>query len=208
MRLNNKSIDINDSVNIDVLGNSKINIINPDSDIKLNIHLKDNSNLIINDFNETKNDIDYNIIQDNNSIFNMYHTFRISDNYNINYKVNFLGNNNINNVYIHGVSNGMVSMNVDGILPSGGENNIVNEDIKVLTIHGSCFISPMLHVSNLNVIANHKTAISKIDENIIFYLESKGINRASAEELIENGYLYGIYEDKEFIKRIRSDINE
>ncbi|MDE6141415.1 MAG: SufD family Fe-S cluster assembly protein, partial [Bacilli bacterium] len=113
------------------------------------------------------------------------------------------GDNNINNINISGVSNGFVSMNVDGHVKEHIKDNELNENIRILTISGRAFVSPMLHVSSLNVLANHNTAISNVNEDYLFYLMSKGIDKNAATKLVEDSYLYGLFKNEEFINLIK-----
>ncbi len=186
-----------------VSDNSKLYILDSKEDLKLNIILEDNASLEVYDFNTHNKSVSINVTQKNNSRFEYLHTFRIDDEYNFNYNANILGNNNINNINISGVSLGFAHMFIDGVINKNTKGNELNENIKILTTKGKAFISPMLHVSALDVIANHNTAISNIREDELFYLMSKGIERDKAISLIEDGYLYGILKNTEFYEFIK-----
>lgn len=191
---------LNSSINnIEVNGMATILVNNIDSDIDLTIDIKDNAILNMYDFNLSNKKCNIVINQHNNSKCNYVHTFKVSGEYKMDYLVNIKGDNIINNVYISGVSNGMVSLNVDGNMEKNFKNNELNENIKILTVDGSSFVSPMLHVSELDVIANHNTAISNIRKDELFYLNSKGIDDEAAKVLIEDGYIYG------YIKRFNEE---
>lgn len=184
-------------------GRVTINICEVKEDIDLNIILNDDAILDVNDFNLHAKTTKIIVNQNNNSKFTYNHTFKISDEYNFFYKAVINGDNNVNNINISGVSNGMVKMDVDGVVKEHSKNNELNENIKILTIDGKAFISPMLHVNALDVIANHNTAISNVREDEIFYLMSKGISREKSIGLIEDGYLYGLFKNnKEFLSLI------
>lgn len=188
-------------------GRVTINIYDHLSDIDLNIILNDDAILDVNDFNLNNKTTKIMITQNNNSKFTYNHTFKINGEYNFFYKAVINGDNNVNNINISGVSNGMVKMDVDGVVKEHSKNNELNENIKILTIDGKAFISPMLHVNALDVIANHNTAISNVREDEIFYLMSKGIGRKKAIGLIENGYVYGLFKNnKEFLNLIKKNI--
>ena len=94
-------------------------------------------------------------------------------------------------------------MNIDGNVLRNVKNNELNENIRILTIEGQAFVSPMLHISALNVLANHNTAISNVNEDALFYLMSKGIDRKQATKLIEDSYIYGLFNNEEFINLIK-----
>lgn len=204
--MDGESLELTSEINnIEVNGNTTINIINLGSDIDLTIKLNDNSETTINDFNLQNKNINLKVIQNNNSKFTYNHSFSITGDYKLNYQAYINGNNNYNNFNIYGVSRGNAYINADGIINKCTKGNILNENIKVLTINGKCHISPMLHVSALDVIANHNTAISNINKDDLFYLMSKGISEIGASKLIENGYLYGIFKNNpEFLEQIKN----
>lgn len=193
-----------DISSIEINGNVTIYINNLDN-ISLKITLSDNSILDIYDFTTKESTKEIEIIHTNNTKLRYIHTFKINEQYNFKYKSILKGNNNIDDINISGVSNGFVSLNIDGEVSSDSKDNILNENIKVLTIGGKCITSPMLHISSKEVIANHNTAISNIRDDELFYLMSKGINKESAVALIEDGYIYGYFRllNEEFYNLIK-----
>lgn len=199
---NNLKLD-NFDTEIIVMKDSKLYLLDKSEDLNLKIILEDNTSLDIYDFNTHNKKTIIEVEQNNNTKFNYYHTFKIDHDYEFTYNANLLGNNNINNITISGVAIGFAHMFVDGKVKENTKGNELNENIKVLTTKGKAFISPMLHVSALDVIANHNTAISNIREDELFYLKSKGIDEEEAISLIEDGYLYGIFKNTEFYEFIK-----
>lgn len=188
---------------IEINGDSKIYIINLDGDINLNINLSDNSKVEVFDFNLKNKNTNINVIQNNNTSFIYNHSFKIDGEYNLNLIANINGDNNINKINIYGISNGYSKLIVDGIVKENTKNNVLDENIKVLTIGGKCFTRPMMHINVKECIANHNTAISNVRDDEIFYLMSKGLDRDSSIKLISDGYLYGLFKsEEEFYKNI------
>lgn len=200
--LNNETIELVDNdLEITIDGVCKLYIIN--KSYKLVINLSDNSKLDVYDFNETNTNNSLVINQSNNTEFNYYHSFKIDGDKLLDIKAYINGNKNINKINIYGISNGYANILVDGIVKQGSKDNVLDENIKVLTIGGKCFTKPMMHINVKECIANHNTAISNVREDEIFYLMSKGITRDKAVELISDGYLYGLYKDDDFLEKIR-----
>ena len=193
-----KTILNNYESEIMVSNDCRLYILNHPESLTLNIVLNDNSSLEIYDFNLYNKDVKIEVIQNNNSQFNYLHTFKIDGEYHFQYKALMQGNNNINNISIRGVSLGSASLDIDGDVSKDTIGNELNEDIKILTTKGKAFIAPMMHINTLDVLANHNTAISNIREEELFYLMSKGIDRVMATNLIEDGYLYGLFKNTEF----------
>lgn len=190
---------------IEVDGSAKIYINNIDFDLNLEVRLHDDARLEIYDCTKNNFEKNLNVFQENNSYMAYYHSFAIDEEYNFKYCAYINGNNNTNNIKIMGISNGKVFLDVDEIVQDKTKNNILNEDIRILTIDGVAFVAPKLHVNCLDVQANHNTAISNIREDELFYLMSRGIDINRARNLIKDGYLYGYFKsvDEEFYNLIK-----
>lgn len=199
----NKVTLSNYETTIEVKESSTLYILDNGFDLNLDININDNKELIIYDFNTHNKKSKIKVKQGNNTKLTYNHTFKVSGEYTFDYVANISGNNNTNNINISGVSNGHVTFNVDGCVEDSTKDNELNENIKILTLKGRAYISPMLHVSALNVLANHNTAISNVNPDYLFYLMSKGIDEESATKLIEDAYLYGIFKNTEFINLIK-----
>lgn len=178
--------------------------INTDKDIHLDIKIDDNVTLTIFDFNKDRENTKIEVTQNNNSKINYYHGLDIDKLYNFKYRAYINGNNNVNNIYIHGISRGSVTIDVDEIIDDKTSQNEVLEEIKILTDGGKALVLPKISVNTLNVFAEHKTTISNIRDDVMFYLNSKGIDSLDAKKLIIDSYRYGLFKDnEEFINIIK-----
>lgn len=202
--LDGKEIILNkDITEITIRSNSVMEIINYEGDINIHFILTDNTSLEVLDFNTVGANVSIKVTQNNNSQFNLIHSFKIGSEYRFNYQANIIGNSNYNNISIKGITTSdEAHIFADAIINKISIDNVINENIKVLTLGGKAFISPMLHVFAKDVIANHNTAISNIREEELFYLMMKGISKERAIELISNGYLYGQFKE-DFINKIK-----
>lgn len=184
-----------DKENIINLKIEKDSICNIGADYKikeLNIELLDNVLFILNDYSEIDDSIlKINIIQNNNSKFLYNHSFISKDKYELYINVNMIGNNSKNNINIHGISdNGYSKVIVDGLVKENTFNNELNENIKLLNINdGVSIIYPNMFINTKNVVANHSASISTINEDYLFYLMSRGINKEKSIDLILDGFL-------------------
>lgn len=193
-------------------GKSEILTIKNDSEIfiyninsfNLTIVLEDTINCDVYYFNKLNVSNSITVNHGEYSKFNLYHSFNIDGEYNFTYRANMNGNSNVNNITITGVSSNMASLDIDGNVLNGTKENELNENIKILTVGGKAYVSPMIKVNCYDVIANHNTAISNIREDELFYLNSKGINKENAIKLITDGYIYGVFKNNEdFINIIK-----
>ncbi len=67
------------------------------------------------------------------------------------------------------------------------ENIILGENIKIKAL-------PMLDVRSSDVSASHGCRITKLDPIKMFYMRSKGLSKAEAEELMIRGYVEQVFE--------------
>ncbi len=158
---------------------------------ELNIDIKDNVIFELNHYSEINNTLKINITQNNNSKFIYNHSFISYDNYNLNIDITMKGNNSKNNINIHGISdNARVSVIIDGIVKENTFDNDLNEYVKLLNINnGVSNIYPNMFINTKNVVANHSASVSKINEDYLFYLMSKGLERDECIKLILDGFL-------------------
>lgn len=158
----------------------------------LNINISDGVKLIINQYSEIiENNLFIRINQSNNSDFIYNHSFISKKEYNLNINVNMIGNNSKNIINVHGISDeGKSKVIVDGNVIKDTRDNELYENIKLLNINnGTSNIYPNMYIDTKNVIANHSASISTVNEDYIFYLMSKGIDRKNAIKLILDGFL-------------------
>lgn len=190
--MNKIVLDKEKIINLNVIENT-IYIIKKENNInELNINIKDNVKLIINQYSEVKeNNLKINVEQNNNSEFIYNHSFINNKEYNININLNMYGNNSKNIININGLSdNGKTKVIVDGSVKEKTFNNELYENIKLLNINnGTSNIYPNMYIDTKNVIANHSASISTVNEDYIFYLMTKGIDRKNAIKLIIDGFL-------------------
>ncbi len=156
------------NINITLMENSKIilNSLNKNNSVNININLHENSNITYN----------HSVISKENSI----------NNFSINHKENnstsILNNNGIN------LSDGKLFFNIDGIVPKNMVNINCNQSSKILNFkNGNSKIIPNLIIDSNDIIANHAAYIGKINDEEMFYLSSRGINKESIKKLIYKG---------------------
>ena len=77
-----------------------------------------------------------------------------------------------------------------GILESGYTNNEFLEDIKYLNEYpGQIVCLPELLVASDDVIASHNMTCASFDTEMLFYLESRGLTKSRAKELMRDSFL-------------------
>ena len=72
---------------------------------------------------------------------------------------------------------------------------IIIENLKGLCENGSIIIKPTLEIDTNEVSASHFVTIGPLDEKLILYLESMGINKENAKKLLKKSFIYNIFND-------------
>lgn len=190
--MNKIVLDKEKNINLNVSEDTTCTIPKENNINDLNINISDGVKLIINQYSEViENNLFIRINQSNNSDFIYNHSFISKKEYNLNINVNMIGNNSKNVINVHGISDeGKSKVVVDGSVIKDTRDNELYENIKLLNINnGTSNIYPNMYIDTKNVIANHSASISTVNEDYIFYLMSKGIDRKNAIKLILDGFL-------------------
>lgn len=180
---------------INIKGKVLINEIGKkdNEELELTLNIEPNSSLIYNRYmlhNTTNNNILIN--QDSNSKVTFNYSFIANNECRLIFNSNLLGNNNETNLNIKSITenNGRCLIYSTADTKPKIENNNLIESIKVLILNNEESICvPNLLVSSNEIEVNHACTMSNIDENYLFYLNSKGISRDKAISLIKKGYL-------------------
>lgn len=166
VKLNEYSLD-NPSLVLNITNNSnlvfdKINLVNKDTKITLNID--DNATV----------DLNYLVINEGKN--------------KINITANFKGNNSKCHIKLRVINQtheSNANIICDGIIEENTKDNELIEDLKGLILHDDTIkISPNMLVNTNEVLANHLVTISSFDKEELFYLESKGISAETAKKLL------------------------
>lgn len=108
-------------------------------------------------------------------------------------------NNNNNQIFVRAVEeDGTLLVNALGSIEEETENNVYLEEIRALTKNNNSIkIRPDLIVKTDFVNAIHNATIGPVSESELFYLESKGLSKEKAKDLIKEGFLKGIIEKED-----------
>jgi Fe-S cluster assembly protein SufD len=96
-------------------------------------------------------------------------------------------------VEVRGVAENGARVKVDGMvkIEKGAENSDSFLAMKILVLDdvSSAVAEPQLEIENNDVKASHSASVGKIDEEQLFYLESRGIDENEAKRLVVDGFL-------------------
>ncbi len=116
-----------------------------------------------------------------------------SNEYNINMTVNHIGKHSSSDTYISGIGRGMAKVKVMGAARAEKEarhSNIWLDGRALLFEDANCRIDPRLEIKTSEVDrAGHASTVSRVSDENIFYMETRGVTRFDAEKLQSGGFL-------------------
>ena len=96
------------------------------------------------------------------------------------------------NVTCHGISYGKgdLKFSVNGYIKKGMIGSVCNQSSRIINLdEGKSLIEPNLFIDEFDSIANHSAYTGPFDEKLLFYLETKGINKKEVFNLLLNGFM-------------------
>ena len=173
--------------------------INIESDnVKLYLVTKNNIKV---DFNISNSATIYNITTENITInANIYNNAKLNfylmtiTDKKITNEVNVYHKNKetTSNVTCHGISYGKgdLKFSVNGYIKKGMIGSVCNQSSRIINLdEGKSSIKPNLFIDEFDSIANHSAYTGPFDNKLLFYLETKGISKKEAFNLLLNGFM-------------------
>lgn len=199
LKLENSSNDIRIEIAKDVC--LKVFELSKNTSNNIEYILNENSTVIVNNFgidNQDKIDVclsDYSSINYNLSVVN-YHGNYIEQN------INHNGKNIISKFINHCVnySSDGFRFFINSNIPTNSSECDCDQDNKIINMNiGKNIIMPNLVVDNNLVDAKHSAYIGNFDNEVYFYLQSRGLNKENIDRLLIEGFLIGYndIDDKE-----------
>lgn len=169
-------------------------------------HLKQDSGLYLNEFLlckrvEEKHQV---YLEEKNASANIMVRSIATNEENYRILVDHLAVNTRSNIEAKAVNieQGKIHFEIVGNVPKEIKNCEVNQDTKIYTFNqNKCTINPVLLIENNDVIANHAAFIGRFDEEVLFYLMSRGISKKECIHLLIKGFL-NIDNDEEILSII------
>lgn len=178
----NEVIEAGESAKIIIVDVDKDNV-----DCNINIDIKERANLELKIASYSKNN---------------------EKNYNI--RVNNNGYASFSNIECYAIANdnSKITLNVSNYVPKGSHASEVKQKLKTLNIGTKVNVTanPILLIDELDCFASHAATNSKINNEELFYLETRGINEIKAKELITVANLTSVLKDED--ENLIADITE
>ncbi|MDD2505216.1 MAG: SufD family Fe-S cluster assembly protein, partial [Bacilli bacterium] len=166
-KINNEIIKLSSKINnIEINGESKILILNKSIN-NLNVLIKKNSQVIIEDFRIIEKEKTLiKIYMEKNSEIIYNHSFINNKNYDLNILTKYLGDDSKIIFNVHGINDrGACNIIADGVLGKNKYNELL-ENIRIINLNnGKAITIPNILVNNNEVLANHAATIGKINKD-------------------------------------------
>lgn len=214
--------DINNDCNFLIKEHKKKFVFNVDNSVVNILNTKENEDnekyeininggkLILNNvcYNQKDLDITVNLNAENSEVL-IYNSVITDIKKKVTIKINHNKQDTISNVYNNGVTKkeGSIKFDVTSYVPNGIKGCFVNQDSKIISLNdqNNNEINPILLIDEYDVEARHAAFIGKFSKSELFYLQSRGLKKNDAENLLLNGMLIGTldvcFEEKENLKK-------
>lgn len=176
-------------------------------DITLKFNIK-NANLVFNIIGYNNKDIKIEAVLNEGGNIELYNSLvsRKKEYIDINILHNYKDTKS--NIYNCGTTddNGSITFNVVSKVLKKNTNCYVNQDSKIIVFNDDAVnkINPVLLIDEYEVNARHSAYIGDFNEDELFYLESRGLSKKEASNLLLDGFLIGVLkinnEEKELLK--------
>ncbi|MGL5021588.1 MAG: SufD family Fe-S cluster assembly protein [Mycoplasmatales bacterium] len=219
-----QNLDFISSVQLDVLEGSKVTYLVVDTKNKAynyrlaNVLKKSHLDLYIVGFN-----VDYN---ENKIIINLEEEYASS-----NLKLITLANNNTESIYEGRINNNAPKTSADiwqkAVIKNGGSNDFIAtgfikkgaddasnyQESRVLLLDKASLgnASPLLLIDHFNVVAGHAAGVSRVNEDDLYYLQTRGIDKTTAEHLMTLAFvrpLVDLIEQEDLKKFVEQQIEK
>lgn len=184
------AIELDDNVCTDLLIKGEAENIK----VQYKYYIKANSSLNINKFYDCKCVRELDLVYLNGSNSSICYDFKTLglDNQKYDMMVYHNFKDTTSEIKNKGVSigKGNITFNVTGIVYKGIKNCTLDQNNKIVNMNDAeNVIKPVLIIDEQDVVANHCAYIGKFDENEIFYMTSRGIEKNAAIKLLLEGFL-------------------
>lgn len=187
------NLELNKNVVINIEGNVILHDIN-NINKEFNIELEDNSNLDL--YLIKKSECDYNISFSllNNVKLNLNMLILNNNKNKVTVNINMLGNSSKAILDIRGMNidnDSNLDIICNGYVKKDTKDNELIENLKGLikNENDTIKISPVMKIDTNEVSANHLVTIGSFNKEELFYLESLGLDKDNAQNMLTNSFL-------------------
>ncbi|MDO8553789.1 MAG: SufD family Fe-S cluster assembly protein [Candidatus Micrarchaeota archaeon] len=97
------------------------------------------------------------------------------------------------NICVKGIARDSASVKLDGMIKvdkdGGGAESFLDQHVMLMNPGCHAEANPELEIENNNVMSRHSASVAQIDEEKLFYAESRGLNSDQAKQMLVDGFL-------------------
>ena len=106
-----------------------------------------------------------------------------------------------------------VSINTDAYIKNGAIRSISNQEGRIINLSERCsgIVLPNLHIDENDVEASHSCSVGSLNNEHMYYLQSRGLSELQARNILIRGYFNPILEninDEEILKEINKVLDQ
>ena len=180
--------------------------------IEYKYNIKENGNLYLYRLNKSDSMREVDLIDLNGENSNIEFNLRTLSTSNEKYDIYVLHNNRSTSSVLNNVGialKGGIVFNVTGEVEKGNSGSYLDQNNQIVTFNKEkCQINPNLIVDEFDVEASHNAIIGAFDDDILFYLMSRGINEDDAIKMLSNGLVLNKLKENYDKKKLLDFINE
>ncbi len=221
------TLDLSNDISLNFLADSNIVInINEDRNVLNVLNKGVNINMVINVYKDAK--LTFNHLNINNSDCNFditinllesgalanFNNVSIASNNKHNYNVKIINKfeKTYGNIYQKAVclNSGEISLLATGTIENNCNNSENFQESRVLLLDGASLgeATPVLLIDSHDVLAGHKASVSKVNDEELYYLQTRGINKEVAESLLTYAFVKPVIDNIENGEEILEEVKK
>ena len=186
-------LDIKKDVSLNINGNVVIHDINSDNKW-LDIIIENNCNFDLYHVKKLQNDYYIHITLLNNAILNLNMLILNENNHQVKVDIDMTYDNSIASTHVRALNiqdNSNLDVIFKGYIKEKTKGNELVEDLKGLLVRNNdtIKISPIMIVDTNEVLANHLVTIGNFNTEELFYLESLGLSEKMAKDMLIESFM-------------------
>lgn len=195
-------------------------ILNPQSlEILLNKNSELNLYIIVDKSNEETLNYNFNLMENSKLNLNLIYFGSQKNSFNFNTNTNHIESNSTSKILVKSILFDESKINFTGLINIPKDLNEIDSHLDhhtlLLSENAQAITTPSLKIESNDVKAGHSASIGKIDEELIYYIQTRGLTKKQAQEFLIHSFLFKNINEindlkikTEFTKKIEESLNE
>ena len=207
---------------MDLKNNQKKNtiILNPQNlEILLNKNSELNLYIFVDKTNEETLNYNFNLMENSKLNLNLIYFGSQKNTFNFKTNTNHIESNSTSKISVKSILFDDSKINFTGLINIPKNLNEIDSHLDhhtlLLSDNAEASTTPSLKIESNNVKAGHSATIGKIDEKLIYYIQTRGLTKKQAQEFLIHSFLFKNLNEisdlkikTKFIKKIETTLSE